>query len=261
MTDTVQNIAQPLTGDNSKNEDGPTIQDNTKQDTTPQKPEDGTKPEDGEEEGGLSEAEYKKFATRMADIVDRGLEKVEPILEMITEHLNKAADKPKDELDEEKLVDNVKPLIEQASGILNDVLGQIKGVDPSGEIQNKAKRNAQDHKATGEEQRLAEGLTKLTEKVTKTIENAKNKLKGMPHAENKLGPLLSMLSDPLFQILSGVGLLLNGVLSLVGNLLNGLGLGGILNGLLNGLGLNKLLGSLGLGSLGKALAGDNKKKS
>jgi hypothetical protein len=258
MTDTVQNIAQPLTGDNSKNEDGPTIQDNTKtEDTTPQKPVEGTKPE---EDGGLSEAEYKKFATRLADIVDRGLEKVEPILGMITEHLDKAADKPKDEVDEEKLVDNVKPLIEQASGILNDVLGQIKGVDPSGEIQNKAKRNAQDHKATGEEQRLAEGLTKLTEKVTKTIENAKNKLKGMPHAEDKLGPLLSMLSDPLFQILSGVGMLLNGVLTLVGNLLNGLGLGGILNGLLNGLGLNKLLGSLGLGSLGKALGGENKKK-
>jgi len=254
MTDTVQNIAQPLTGDTTRNDDGPTLQDNTADTTKPEET-----PKDPGEDGGLSEEEYKKYATRLADIVDRGLEKCEPILEMITTHINKANDTPKDELDEEKLVDNVKPLIEQASGILNDVLGQIKGVDPSGEIQNKAKRNAQDHKATGEEQRLAEGLTKLTEKVTKTIENAKQKLKGMPHAENKLGPLLSMLSDPLFQILSGVGLLLNGVLTLVGNLLNGLGLGGILNGLLNGLGLNKLLGSLGLGSLSKALAGDKKK--
>lgn len=208
MTDTIQNIAQPLTGDNN-NEDGPTIQDNTKDDPKTSS------------DGGLSDEEYAKLATRLADIVDRGLEKVQPILDMITEHINKANDTPKDDLDEEKLVENVKPLIEQASGILNDVLGQIKGVDPSGEVQNKAKRNSQDHKATGEEQRLAEGLTKLTEVVTKTIENAKNKLKGMPHAENKLGPLLSMLSDPLFQILSGVGLLLNGVLTLVGNLVSG----------------------------------------
>jgi len=258
MTDVVQNIAEPLTG--NKNEDsGPKLEDNTKKDDTKVEKGDFSPPKAKAGEGEMSDEEYAKLATRLSDIVNRALEKVEPILNMITEHLNKANDTPKDELDEEKLVDNVKPLIEQASGILSDVLGQIKGVDPSGEVQNKAKRNSQDHKATPEEQRLAEGLTKLTEVVTKTIENAKNKLKGMPHAQDKLGPLLSMLSDPLFQILSGVGLLLNGVLTLVGNLLNGLGLGGIINGLLNGLGLNKLLGALGLGSLGKALAGDKKK--
>lgn len=44
------------------------------------------------------------------------------------------------------------------------------------------------------------------------------------------------------QIISGVGLVLNGVLTLLGNILNGIGLGGILNGILDALGLNKLLG-------------------
>lgn len=54
--------------------------------------------------------------------------------------------------------------------------------------------------------------------------------------------------EPLFQILSAVGLLLNGVLGLVGGILDGLGLGGLLRGLLNGLGLSKLLKGLGLGN-------------
>lgn len=44
------------------------------------------------------------------------------------------------------------------------------------------------------------------------------------------------------QIIGGVGLVLNGVLTLLGNILNGIGLGGLLNGILDALGLNKLLG-------------------
>lgn len=65
------------------------------------------------------------------------------------------------------------------------------------------------------------------------------------------------MSDPLFQIISAVGLLLNGVLTLLGNILGGLGLGGLLNNLLDALGLNKLLNALGLSSLSKSLAGDS----
>jgi len=177
----------------------------------------------------------------------------------MTEHLNKAASKPKDEVDEEKLVETVKPLIEQATGILKDTHGQIKGADPSGKVQSRAKQNsAEGRNSTPDEQRLADGLAKLTGDVTKAIENAKEKLKGMPHAKNKLGPLLAMLQDPLFQILSAVGLLLNGVLTLVGNILNGLGLGNIVGGLLKGLQLDKLLGGLGLGGLSKSLGGGKK---
>lgn len=43
------------------------------------------------------------------------------------------------------------------------------------------------------------------------------------------------MSQPLTQIVGGVGLLLAGVLNLVGNLLNGLGLGGLLKGLVTAL--------------------------
>lgn len=85
----------------------------------------------------------------------------------------------------------------------------------------------------------------------------------MPHAKKKLNPLWALLTEPLFQIIAAVGLLLSGVLGLVGRLLNGLGLGGLVNGLLGGLGINKLLSGLGLGSISEALGGkkDEKKKS
>jgi len=69
----------------------------------------------------------------------------------------------------------------------------------------------------------------------------------MPHAQNQLGPLLEMFGEPLFQILGAVGMLLNGVLSLVVNILDSLGLGGIIRGLINGLGIGKLLKGVGLG--------------
>lgn len=79
----------------------------------------------------------------------------------------------------------------------------------------------------------------------------------MPHAKKKLNPLWGLLTQPLFQILAAVGLLLAGVLGLVGQILNGLGLGGLVNGLLGGLGIDKLLSGLGLGSL---FGGDKKDK-
>jgi hypothetical protein len=83
----------------------------------------------------------------------------------------------------------------------------------------------------------------------------------MPHAKKKLNPLWALMTEPLFQIIAAVGLLLTGVLNLVGKLLNGLGLGGLVNGLLGGLGINKLLSGLGLGGLSDVLGGGKKKKA
>jgi hypothetical protein len=93
-----------------------------------------------------------------------------------------------------------------------------------------------------------------------TIDNAKKKISDMPHAKKKLNPLWGLLTEPLFQIIAAVGLLLTGVLNLVGKLLNGLGLGGLVNGLLGGLGINKLLGGLGLGGVTDMLGGGKDKK-
>jgi hypothetical protein len=80
----------------------------------------------------------------------------------------------------------------------------------------------------------------LTGRVTQTIDQAKKKIAGMPHAKKELNPLWGLLAEPLGQILAAVGLLLAGVLGLVGKLLSGLGLGGLLDNLLGGLGLKVL---------------------
>ncbi|KAG0640751.1 hypothetical protein HOY80DRAFT_1135765 [Tuber brumale] len=188
-----------------------------------------------------------KIAKKMSGIIDPAIDRLKPILQMITEHVDKANNTKKEDLDEEKLVDQLKPLIEQANGILQETHGAIKALDPDGKVARSAQYKAADSEASSEEQHLAQGLAELTGNVTKTIQNAKDKIKDMPHAKKNLGPLLDLLQDPLFQIISAVGLLLNGVLTLLGNLLDALGLGGIVRNVLGGLGLTKLLDGLGLG--------------
>jgi hypothetical protein len=158
------------------------------------------------------------------------------------------------------LVNNVKPLIEEGGRILQECNGSLRGLDPDGRIAAQAKGRAETREATPEEYRLADLLKEITTSVVTTIDNAKKKISDMPHAKKKLNPLWALLTEPLFQIIAAVGLLLTGVLNLVGRLLNGLGLGGLVNGLLGGLGINKLLGGLGLGSISDMLGGGKKDK-
>ena len=61
-------------------------------------------------------------------------------------------------------------------------------------------------------------MVQLTGTVSQCIDGAKRKIEDMPHAKKELNPLWGLLTEPLFQILAAVGLLLNGVLSLVGRL-------------------------------------------
>lgn len=194
-----------------------------------------------------------EIAKKLTVLIDHANERIAPLLSTMKQHFDQAeADQKNDTLDEDKLVAAVKPLLEEATCILRETHGAIKALDPDGSISNNATRKSQDHEASKEEQHLAEALGKLTGDVTKAIEEAKKKLAGMPKAKKNLGPLLDMLSDPLFQIVSGVGLLLNGVLSLLGNILDGLGLGGIVRNILTGLGLEKVLKGLGLTGLFKS---------
>lgn len=207
--------------------------------------------------GNESDAE---IAQKLTIIIENANQRIEPLLKMIKEHLTKAEQDKKDEkLDEDALVKAVRPLIEEATNVLRETQGAIKALDPEGKIAHNASRKTQDHEASREEQRLAEALGKLTGDVTAGIDDARDRIKDMPKAKKDLGPLLSMLADPLFQIVSGVGLLLNGVLSLLGNILDGLGLGGIVRNLLSGLGLEKVLKGLGLTGLFPS-AGDKKKE-
>ncbi|KAJ5585837.1 hypothetical protein N7450_005624 [Penicillium hetheringtonii] len=214
-----------------------------------------------EEQEAQAKAEHdRQLAEKMCNILRQTLDQVKPVCSQITEQLEKADRTPKEELDEEKLVQAVKPLIEQGGHILQECNGAIRALDPDGRIAATAKARASSRDATPEEYQLADMLKELTETVVKTIDNGKKRIADMPHAKKKLNPLWALLSEPLFQIIAAVGLLLSGVLGLVGKLLDGLGLGGILNGLLGGLGLDKLINGLGLGSLTDALGlGGNKK--
>jgi len=197
----------------------------------------------------------KKLAGQMAMCIQQSLDKINPILKMITEAIDAAERQPKEELDEQKLVDTVKPLIEQGSQILTEANGVIRGLDPDGRISANAKHKTAAREATPEEYRLAEALKDLAGNVTTTIDNAKKKIAGMPHAKKELNPLWNLLAEPLGQIIAAVGLLLSGVLGLVGRLLSGLGLGGLLDNLLGGLGLKGILEGLGLGMVTKSLTG------
>ncbi|MCJ1413490.1 hypothetical protein MMC19_007596 [Ptychographa xylographoides] len=222
-----------------------------------------------EEPEGLTEEEMDamrrkeqdaEVAKKMIGILQQTIDQVTPICKQITEHLEAADRTPKDELDEEELVQKVKPLLEEGGRILQECNGAIRGLDPDGSIAARAKANAASGEATPEEHHLAELIKDLTTQVVTTIDNGKKKVADMPHAKKKLSPLWGLLTQPLFQIIAAVGLLLAGVLGLVGQILNGLGLGGLVNGLLGGLGIDKLLGGLGLGSITESLGLGGKKK-
>ncbi|KAI9376044.1 hypothetical protein BJX61DRAFT_531134 [Aspergillus egyptiacus] len=212
---------------------------------------------------GLSpeEQEDRELAKKMISILTQTLDCVQPICKMITDAVDTAERTPKEELDEEELVKKVKPLLEEASNHLQECNGAIRAIDPDGHIAANAKARAASHEASPEEYALAEKLKELTDTVVRCIENGKRKLDGMPHAKKELNPLWALLSEPLFQIIAAVGLLLSGVLGLVGRLLEGLGLGSLVHGLLGGLGLDKLLGNLGLTTLTDSIGlTGNKKK-
>lgn len=199
------------------------------------------------------EEEDRQLAKKMSAIVGQTLDRLRPICKMISEHVERADRTPKEELDEEGLVKQVKPLLEEGGNILQESNGAVRALDPDGHVAANAKARAASHEASKEEYALAEQLKELSETVCTTIDNAKKCIADMPHAKKELNPLWALLTEPLGQIIAAVGLLLTGVLGLVGRLLNGLGLGGLVNSLLGGLGLDKLLGSLGLGSVTGAL--------
>lgn len=216
-----------------------------------EEPEPSPSPE--ELEAQRKEAEDKQLAKKMSSIVGQTLDRVQPICRMISERTEKAERMPKEELDEEELVRNVKPLLEEGGRILQECNGAVRALDPDGHVASQAKARAASHEAPPEEHTLADQLKELTETVTRTIDHGRSMIADMPHAKKELNPLWGLLSEPLFQIIAAVGLLLNGVLSLVGRLLDGLGLGGLVKGLLGGLGLDQLLSNLGLTSLTDAV--------
>ncbi|KAL4876114.1 hypothetical protein BJY04DRAFT_210784 [Aspergillus karnatakaensis] len=202
--------------------------------------------------------EETDLAKKMSVIVQQALDDVGPLCQQIVQHIEKANHTPKHELDEEQLVKDVKPLIERAGNALQECKAALRALDPDGHIAETARARSVSHEATPAEHQLAELLRQLTQTVGETIDNGRRLIADMPHARKEINPLWALLSEPLFQVIAAVGLLLSGVLGLVSKLLDGLGLGGLLKGLLGGLGLDKLLELGGLGSVTQALGFDGR---
>ncbi|KAK7456424.1 hypothetical protein VKT23_010672 [Stygiomarasmius scandens] len=199
--------------------------------------------------GDRTEEEKKQdaeLANRLSALIEDANSRVVPLTKMIRKHIENMDARKEEDRNEQELVDAVKPLLIQAEKILNETQGMIKGADPENKVSNRAKRHTLDHRATPEEQRLAEALKVMVEEVGGTIEWARNKLDSFPKAKKDLGPLLDALGQPLTQIVAGVGMLLAGVLNLLGNLLSGLGLDSLLKGIVSATGLDKIYKGLGL---------------
>ncbi|KAJ6563835.1 hypothetical protein B0H19DRAFT_1209772 [Mycena capillaripes] len=190
----------------------------------------------------------RKLAERLSSTIEDANQKTTPLCKIIRKHIEHMEARKDDDRDEADLVKKVKPLLEQAEKILNETNGAISGADPHDRLSNKATRNMRDHKATPEEQRLAEALKIRVEEVGGTIEWAKDKLDSFSEAKRDLGPLLDALGRAL-SVVSGVGLLLTGVLNLVSKLLSALGLDGLLKGIVSATGLDKIYKGLGLGKM------------
>lgn len=161
----------------------------------------------------------KKLAQQLSYQIEQTLERLRPICKAINDKISAAeAQKPEDR-DEEELVRQVKPLIEDGGKLLTECNGIIRGLDPDGRIGRNAKQKTAAGEATPEEAHLANVLKELSTEIQTCIDEGKRKLEGMPHAKKEINPLWGLLAEPLFQIVAAVGLLLSGVLGLVGKLL------------------------------------------
>ncbi|KAK6544858.1 hypothetical protein TWF694_001539 [Orbilia ellipsospora] len=201
---------------------------------------------DEEKQQAADEEERAKVMKRMANIVDKGLDKVKPLLEMIDQTIEEAEKKKENsELDEDAFVSKMKPLLENAHSVMQSTLDQIKALDPDNKFERLAKRHVEDAQASADEKLVIDGCQELSTRVQGTIDKGRKAIEGMPKAKKELGPLFNLLSEPLLQILGAVGLLVAGVLNLLANILNALGLGGALTQVLQGLRIDKLLETMG----------------
>lgn len=103
----------------------------------------------------------KKLAIQMSQALENCLDKITPILKLITSKIEAAERQPEDERDEEALVKEVRPLIEEGGNILREAHGVIKGLDPDGHIQANAKHKSGTREATPEEFHLAEVIKEV----------------------------------------------------------------------------------------------------
>lgn len=124
----------------------------------------------------LEKEQDKKLAIQMANALENCLDKINPILKMITSKIEAAEAQKEEDRDEEALVREVKPLIEEGGNILREAHGVIRGLDPDGHIQANAKHKSGTREATPEEFHLAEVIKEVCCPQITTITLLRNEI-------------------------------------------------------------------------------------
>ncbi|KAJ3717956.1 hypothetical protein C8R42DRAFT_724165 [Lentinula raphanica] len=132
-----------------------------------------------------------ELAERLSRLIEDANSRVVPLCKMIRKHIENMEARKEEDRNEGELV--------------QQTMGMIKGADPDNRLSDRAKRHAQTHNATPEEQRLAEALKVLLEEVGGTIEWARDKLDSFPKAK-KISDPYSMPLVGLDKIYNGLGL-------------------------------------------------------
>ncbi|KAL4862326.1 hypothetical protein BDV12DRAFT_207313 [Aspergillus spectabilis] len=167
-------------------------------------------------------------------------------------HIENAGKVPQDGVNEDQLVNDMTPLIEEAGKVLQECKAALETIDPEGHLVAMIEARGASQKVTLGYQ-LADLLQQLTPTVLDVMKSRRRLLAVIPHAQGQASRLCSMLSEILFQIVTAVGLLVCKLIGLYSKFLDSLRLGGLLRTLLTGSGVDKLLESCGLDAVREAL--------
>ncbi|KAL4960534.1 DUF3659 domain-containing protein [Aspergillus stella-maris] len=166
----------------------------------------------------------QEMAEQMCIIVRQIQNNVESLCSRITLRLDETDRTPKDQLDEKKAVQDVKPLIEKAGDALQDCKGALTAIGPNNHMAETMVTDIP-QMASDAEHELAELLQELAEVVMDTITNGRYLVANMSQIKKGINPQWPLMSEPLFQILSTVGLLLNGLYGLFTRMVDAVWLG------------------------------------
>ncbi|KAJ3860136.1 hypothetical protein EV359DRAFT_49712 [Lentinula novae-zelandiae] len=95
--------------------------------------------EDRTDEEKKNEAE---IAERLSRLIEDANSRVVPLTKTIRKHIENMEARPDDDKNEDELVQQVRPLLQQAEKIMNKCQGMMKGADPDNKISDKAKRQS-----------------------------------------------------------------------------------------------------------------------
>ncbi|KAL4882989.1 hypothetical protein BJY04DRAFT_226791 [Aspergillus karnatakaensis] len=193
-----------------------------------------------------------QVAERMCEVVQRIQDSVGLLSVQITKHIENAAKAPKEGIDEDQVVDDLTPLIQEAGNVLEECNSALQAIDPDGDLAALiSTRGASPRLALGYQ--LADLVRQLLQTVFDLMQKPKHLLAVIPHARGRVSRLWATLFDLVFRIVTAVGLLVFKVVGLYSRALDFFRLGGPLRSILIGLGVDKLLEHSGLDAVREAL--------